>query len=148
MQRVVIGSDHAGYLVKEKIMKELGDEYDFVDVGTDSEESTDYPIYGEKVARQVAVTPDAKGIVLCGNAMGISMVANKVDGVRCAAAYSTEVAKQTREHNDANVLALGGRTPMMDDPVDIARTFLETDFSGEPRHARRVQQIMDIEKKN
>lgn len=148
MEKVIIGSDHAGYGMKEEIKKQLGDEYDFVDVGTDSEESADYPIYGQKVAQQVAITPDAKGIVLCGNGMGISMVANKVDGVRCAVAYSEEVAEQTRQHNDANVLALAGRSTMIDDPVDIARRFLQTDFSGEPRHARRIQQMMDIEKTN
>jgi ribose 5-phosphate isomerase B len=146
MKKVVIGSDHAGYEVKEKIKKELGDQYEFVDLGTNSADAVDYPKYGEAVAKQVALTPGAQGIVLCGNGMGISMVANKVDGIRCAAAYSKEVAEQTRQHNNANMLALGGRSPMMDDPVEIARTFLETDFSGEDRHARRVNQIMDIEK--
>ena len=92
MQKVIIGSDHAGYQMKERIKKELGGEYEFIDVGTNSEESADYPIYGKKVAQQVAVTPSLKGIVLCGNGVGICMVANKVHGIRCALAYSKEVA--------------------------------------------------------
>ena len=148
MKKVIIGSDHAGFAMKERIKKELGDQYQFVDMGPESDAAVDYPVYGEKVARQVSVTPDAQGIVLCGNGMGISMVANKVDGIRCAAAYSKEVAEQTRQHNNANVLALGGRSPMMDDPVEIAKVFLSTDFSGEERHARRVREIMEIEKHN
>jgi len=148
MQKVVIGSDHAGYRMKESIKKALGDEYDFVDVGTNSEESTDYPIYAEKVAQQVAVTPGLKGVLLCGNGVGITIAANKVDGARAGLAYSVETARQAREHNDANIVATGGRSPVMDDPVDIVRTFLETEFSGEARHARRVQQMMDIEKHN
>ena len=148
MEKVVIGSDHAGYEMKERIKKELGAEYEFVDVGTNSPESADYPVYAEKVARQVAVTPGLKGVLLCGNGVGITMAANKVHGVRAALAYSKEAAQQTRQHNNANIVATAGRSEVMDDPVDIVRTFLTTDFSGEERHARRVQEIMDIEKRN
>lgn len=148
MQKVVIGSDHAGYQMKEKIKKELGDEYDFVDVGTDSEESVDYPVYGEKVAQQVSVSPDVKGVLVCGSGIGVSISANKVHGVRAALAYNTHAAQLARMHNDANVICTAGREETVDDPVDIVRAFLETNFSGEPRHARRVQQMMDIEKNN
>ena len=98
------------------------------------------------MAQQVAVTPGSQGVVICGNGVGISIAANKVKGIRCGLAYSIDAAKCARQHNDANVVSVGGRSPMMDDPVEIVKTFLATDFSGEERHARRVKQIMEIEK--
>ena len=148
MKKVIIGSDHAGFNLKKRIKNELGNQYEFIDVGPDNDDSVDYPVYGEKVARQVAVTPDSQGIVICGNGVGIAMAANKVNGIRCGLAYSIETAKQTRQHNNANVLSVGGRSSMMDDPVEIAKTFLETDFSNDERHARRVKELMEIEKHN
>lgn len=147
MKKVVIGSDHAGFAMKERIKKELGDQFDFVDLGTHSDVAVDYPIYAEKVARQVAVTPDGQGVLVCGSGIGVSIVANKVDGVRAALCYSKDAAASARQHNDANVVATAGRTQTQDDPVDIVRTFLETDFSGEERHARRVKEMMEVEKK-
>lgn len=148
MQKVVIGSDHAGYEMKEHIKKELVSEYEFVDVGTNSAESVDYPKYGEAVAQQVAVTPGLMGVVVCGSGEGIMMAAGKVNGIRAGLGYSIESARGTREHNNANVLSVPGRNATMDDPVEIVRTFLTTDFSDEQRHHRRVQQMMDIEKNN
>jgi len=148
MQKVVIGSDHAGYEMKERIKKELGSEYEFVDMGTNNGESVDYPVYAEKVARQVAVSPDTKGIVVCGSGIGVSIAANKVNGIRAALCYNKKSAEMSRLHNNANVMATAGREETVDDPVEIARTFLSTPFSGEPRHARRVQEMMDIEKRN
>jgi len=148
MKKIVIGSDHAGYDMKERIKKELGEEYEFIDVGPDSDESVDYPIYAEKVGQQVALSPGTQGVVICGNGVGIAIAANKVNGVRCGLAYSIETARGARLHNDANVVAVGGRSKMMDDPVEIVKTFLETDFSGEDRHVRRVKELMEIEKNN
>lgn len=148
MQKVVIGSDHAGYEMKERIKKELGSEFEFVDMGTNNGESVDYPIYAEKVARQVAVTPDSKGVVVCGSGIGVSIAANKVHGVRAALCYNKRAAELARQHNNANVIATAGREDTFDDPIEIVRTFLTTPFSSEPRHARRVQQMMDIEKHN
>lgn len=148
MKQVVIGSDHAGYPMKERIKKELGGDYDFVDVGTDSEESVDYPVYAEKVAQQVAVTPNGQGVLVCGSGIGVSITANKVNGVRAALAYTKRAAELARLHNDANVVATAGREETMDDPVEIVQTFLQTDASTEERHARRVQQMMDVEKRN
>jgi len=145
MKKVVIGSDHAGFSTKEKIKKELGGQYEFIDVGPENEESVDYPVYGEKVAQQVAVTPDSRGVAICGSGIGISITANKVNGIRCALCYSTHVAEMSRLHNDANVLAIAGREPMMDDPVDIVAKFLETDFSDDERHMRRIKKMMEIE---
>lgn len=146
--KVFIASDHAGYDVKERIKKELAGEFKFVDLGTDSSESVDYPKYGEAVAQQVAVSPGTQGVLVCGSGVGISIAANKVPGARCVLAFSKEVAQGAREHNNANIVAVAGRMKMMDDPVEIVRTFLETDFSNEERHARRVKQMMDIEKNN
>lgn len=148
MKKIIIGSDHAGYNMKERIKKELGNQYDFVDVGPDSDESVDYPKYAQKVAQQVAMSPGAQGVVICGNGVGICIAANKVNGIRCGLAYSIESAKSARQHNDANIVSVGGRSPMMDDPVEIVKTFLETDFSGDERHARRVKEIMEMEKHN
>ena len=148
MKKVVIGSDHAGYALKERVKQVLGDEFEFVDVGTDSEDSADYPIHAQQVGQHVAVASDTLGVVICGNGVGICIAANKVNGARCGLAYSIDAAKCARQHNNANVVAVGGRSPMMDDPVDIIHTFLTTDFSGEERHARRVEQIMDIERNN
>ena len=148
MKKVIIGSDHAGYDMKERVKKELGNEYQFIDLGTNSEESVDYPVYAEKVAKQVAVTPGAQGVVICGSGIGVSIAANKVHGVRAALGYSKNAAALARQHNNANVIATAGREGVMDDPVEIVRTFLETDFSGDERHARRVKEIMDIENHN
>ncbi len=146
MKKVVIGADHAGYEMKERIKKELADHYEFVDLGTNSDESVDYPEYAEKVAQQVAVTSDAQGVLVCGSGIGVSIVANKVNGVRAALCYSKDAAASAREHNNANIVATAGRTQTQDDPVEIVKTFLETDFSNEERHARRVKQMMEVEK--
>ncbi|PIZ72911.1 ribose-5-phosphate isomerase [Candidatus Peregrinibacteria bacterium CG_4_10_14_0_2_um_filter_43_11] len=146
MQKVVIGSDHAGYATKEQIKKELGGQYEFIDVGTHSEASVDYPIYAEKVAQQVSVTPGLQGVLVCGSGIGVSIAANKVPGIRAALAYSVNAAKLARQHNDANIVATPGREGAPDDPVSIVRAFLATDFSGDERHARRVREMMDIEK--
>lgn len=148
MKKVVIGSDHAGYPLKERVKQVLGDEFEFIDVGTDSEESADYPLYAQLVGQEVVVTPGVQGVVICGNGVGICIAANKVNGVRCGLAYSIDAARCARQHNNANVVSVGGRSSMMDDPIDIIKTFLTTDFSGEGRHARRVEQIMDIERNN
>ncbi len=148
MKKIVIGSDHAGYEMKERIKKELGDQYEFADLGTHSSDSVDYPEYAEKVAQQVAVTPGSQGVLVCGSGIGVSMVANKVNGVRAALCYSNEAASSARQHNNANVVATAGRSQTQDDPVEIVKTFLETDFSGEERHERRVEQMMEVEKHN
>ena len=148
MKKVIIGSDHAGFQMKEKIKTELGDQYEFIDVGPNSEDSVDYPVYAEKVGQQVALNSDVQGVLICGNGVGITIAANKVNGIRCALAYSIESATHARQHNNANIVAVGGRSPMLDDPVEIVRTFLTTDFPNDERHTRRVQKIMDIEKNN
>jgi len=147
-KKVFIGSDHAGFQMKERIKDELGSDFEFIDMGTNSEESVDYPVYAEKVGENVVAYSDSEGVLVCGNGVGIAIAANKINGVRCGLAFDIDSAKHAKLHNDANMVSVAGRSPMMDDPVEIVRAFLSTEFSGEERHARRVKQMMDLEKNN
>jgi ribose 5-phosphate isomerase B len=147
MKKVVIGSDHAGFKMKEKIKAKLRKHYDFLDMGTDSEDSVDYPVYAERVAEMVAGDSELMGVVVCGSGIGVTIAANKVPGIRAALAYSENVARMAREHNNANVVATAGREETMDDPVKIVKAFLETNFSKGERHLRRLKLIGEIEKK-
>lgn len=138
---IILGSDHAGFDLKEKVKKSLdrlGVPYE--DVGTDSTGSVDYPDYAHRVAEAVEKGRFSRGIVLCGSGLGVSMVANRHPGVRAAAAYDEETARLSREHNDANVLALGGRSLDHALAERILEVWLKTPFAG-GRHARRVAKI-------
>ncbi|MFT4801179.1 MAG: ribose 5-phosphate isomerase B [Ulvibacter sp.] len=146
--KLIIGSDHAGFELKEKVKKYLLEKgWKFTDVGTTSEESTDYPDYAHSLAENISLGTDSIGILICGSANGVSITANKHIGVRAAIAWNQEVAKLAREHNDANVLSLPARYISESDAMDIVDVFLETDFEG-GRHARRVNKIniKEIEK--
>lgn len=137
--KISLGSDHGGYALKEKIKKYLEEKgYECKDMGCYSLESCDYPVYGRAAAQAVANGECEKGIVVCTTGIGISMVANKVPGVRCALCSDTLSAKMTRLHNDANVLALGGGMIGDNLAFDIVDTFLGTEFSGEEKHQRRI----------
>lgn len=141
-----IGSDHGGFDLKQSVigyLKEQGIEYK--DFGCMDKSSCDYPIYGRAVAEAVAKGECEKGIVICTTGIGISMIANKVPGVRCALCADTVSAKLTRLHNDANVLAMGGGIIGENLALSIVDTFLHTDFSGEERHQRRVNLIEKID---
>ena len=143
--KIAIGCDHGGYLLKQDILIWLEEhDIDFEDVGCFSTESVDYPIYGEKVARLVASGDCEKGIVICTTGIGISIAANKVQGIRCAHCADSLEAEMTRRHNDANILAMGARVLGTGLALKIVDTFLTTDFEG-GRHARRVALISDIE---
>ncbi|HXQ97478.1 MAG TPA: ribose 5-phosphate isomerase B [Verrucomicrobiae bacterium] len=143
--RIAIGADHAGYHIKEIIRQFLEDAgYPVDDLGTWSEESVDYPDYGKAVADRVAGHQDDYGIAVCGTGMGISIAANKVPGIRAAVAHNVDTARLAREHNDANVLAMGGRVVNGTEAIEMVQTFLNTTFAG-GRHARRVEKIMQIE---
>ncbi len=140
-----IGSDHGGYALKQEIMKHLSERgIAYRDYGTYSEESCDYPDYGEAVGRAVASGECERGIVVCGTGIGISIAANKVRGVRCALCGDCFSAQMAREHNDANVLALGARVLGAGLALKIVDTFLDSAFSG-GRHERRVAKLMAIE---
>lgn len=143
MKKVGIGSDHGGFQLKESIkeyLEELNIEYE--DYGTNNEESVDYPEYGKKVANGVMTGEVEKGIVICGTGIGISLAANKVKGIRCALCSDTYSARMSRAHNNANMLALGGRVLGVDLAKEIVRVWLEEEFQG-GRHERRVNQIED-----
>lgn len=141
---VAIGSDHGGFDLKQAIIQyfeENGIEYK--DYGCYDKSSVDYPVYGKAVAHAVADGEAEKGIVVCTTGLGISMAANKVKGIRCAVCADTFSAKMTRLHNDANVLSLGGGIVGPNLGVEIVKTFLETEFSGEEKHSRRIAQLED-----
>jgi len=143
MNKIIIGADHAGFKVKEKIKKYLKElNYQVEDVGTHSEESIDYPLIGKKAAKKVAQTK-SRGILVCGSGLGMTITANKIKGIRAALAYDTYTAKVAREHNNANILTLGGRTSSAKNYKTIVNTFLKTKFSKEKRHHRRVKE-MDV----
>ena len=140
-----IGSDHGGYALKQEIMKHLSERgIAYRDYGTYSDESCDYPDYGEAVGRAVASGECERGIVVCGTGIGISIAANKVHGVRCALCGDCFSAQMAREHNDANVLALGARVLGAGLALKIVDTFLDSSFAG-GRHERRVAKLMAIE---
>ena len=144
---IAIGSDHGGYALKQAIMKHLEKKgLEYKDYGTYTEDSCDYPIYGEAVARAVSAGECERGIVICGTGIGISMAANKVKGVRAALCGDCYSAEFTRLHNDANILALGARVVGEGLARKIVDTFLETGFEG-GRHARRVALISEIEER-
>ena len=144
--RIALASDHAGYAEKERLktlLSDLGVEFD--DLGTASEESVDYPDYARKVAEQVAAGEVEQGVLVCGSGTGMAITANKVPGVRAAVAWSEETARLARQHNDANVLAIGARTTPPADIPKIVTAWFATDFEG-GRHAARVQKICEVEK--
>ena len=144
--RIALGADHAGYALKIAVAKHLADQgHDVVDFGTDSEAAVDYPPFCAAVGRAV-VTGDAEfGIVLGGSGQGEAIAANKVHGVRAALCQNEFMARLAREHNDANVLALGGRVLAETFALAIVDTFLATDFEG-GRHMARLKKIARIEK--
>ena len=138
---IPIGADHAGYALKERLIDELRRlGYEPLDLGTHSTESTDYPDYAHEVAARVEHHDAERGVLLCGTGLGMSYAANRHPGVRAAVAWTPEVARLAREHNDANVLILPARFVSPEDGVEILKTWLGTDFAG-GRHARRVAKI-------
>lgn len=141
---IAIGSDHGGYALKQEIMKHLQEKgLEFKDYGTYTEESCDYPEYGKAVARAVAAGEAEKGIIICGTGIGISISANKIHGIRAALCHDCFSAEMTRLHNDANVLAMGARVVGPGLALKITDTFLETPFSNDERHIRRISKIED-----
>ncbi|MGO1477618.1 ribose 5-phosphate isomerase B [Senegalia sp. (in: firmicutes)] len=143
--KIAIGSDHGGYDLKNEIigyLKEAG--YEYNDFGTYSTDSVDYPDFGKKVSESVAKGEYDKGIVICGTGIGISISANKVRGIRCALCSDIYSAKKAAEHNNANLIALGGRVLGVDLAKAIVEAYLSSEFEG-GRHERRVNKIMDIE---
>lgn len=146
--KIAIACDHGGLALKEKICQWLFENgYEVVNFGTDTSCSCDYPDFGVKAAEAVAAGECEYGIVVCTTGIGISIAANKVKGVRCALCADTFSAKMTRLHNNANVLALGGGIVGVNLGLEIVSTFLNTPFSEEGKHIRRIDKIGEIERK-
>jgi ribose 5-phosphate isomerase B len=144
--RIAVGCDHAGLDLKRELAPLLAAEgHEVVDVGTTSEESTDYPIYAAAAARLVAEGEADRAVLVCGSGVGVSIVANKVDGVRAVNAHDADEAEMSRRHNNANVLALAGRSLDRDEAAPIVERVLATDFEG-GRHQRRVDEIGAVER--
>lgn len=142
---IALGADHGGYRLKEAVKKYLEQQgIPYRDFGTDSEESVNYGPYGYRVAKAVASGECEKGILCCGTGIGISLAANKVKGIRAAVCVNEFCAEMTRKHNDANILAMGGRVIDEKTAVKLADIFLTTAFEG-GRHTERIRQISDIE---
>ena len=142
---IALGADHAGYGLKEALKAWLITHgYQVLDLGTHSTESVDYPDYAALVAESVVDRKVERGLLICGTGIGMCMAANKVPGVRAALCGDLYTARMSREHNDANVLVLGGRLMGADMATDILQAWLETDFAA-GRHARRMEKIADIE---
>ena len=144
-KKIGLAADHAGFEEKEKVKKtldELGIEY--VDLGTTSADSVDYPDYAKKVAEGVASGEYDQGVLVCGSGTGMAIAANKVKGVRAAVAWSPEIASLARQHNDANILSLPARFVTENDAANIVRAFFAADFEG-GRHERRIDKIRELE---
>lgn len=141
---IALGSDHGGYELKQEVIQYLEKHnLDYRDYGCDSDSSCDYPVYAKKVANAIVSGECEKGILICGTGIGISIAANKVKGIRAALCHDTFSAQATREHNDANILAMGARVIGSGLAIKIVDTFLNTEFSNEERHIRRIEQIED-----
>ena len=143
--RIALGADHAGFHLKESVKKFLIESgYTCDDVGTSSEESVDYPDFARAVAERVSSGADQLGILACGTGIGMAIAADKVPGVRAANAFDATTARLSREHNNANVLALGAR--LLDDAraIEVVRTFLSSQFAG-GRHQRRIDKISEMD---
>jgi ribose 5-phosphate isomerase B len=144
--KIALGSDHAGYIVKENVigwLKDLGAEV--LDCGTHSCDAVDYPDYAAAVARKVVAGEAEKGIVVCGSGAGAAIAANKVRGCRAALAHDTYTAHQCVEHDDANVITFGSRVIGEELAKEVVRAFVAARFSGEERHVRRLEKIHKLE---
>lgn len=141
---IALGCDHGGFELKQEIIRHLEERgIEYKDFGCDSLESVDYPVYAKKVAKAVASGECEKGILICGTGIGISIAANKVKGIRAALCTDCFMAEATRLHNNANILALGGRVVGTGLALKITDTFLDTEFSNDERHIRRIGMIED-----
>ncbi|MGN1334639.1 MAG: ribose 5-phosphate isomerase B [Anaerovoracaceae bacterium] len=141
MLKIAIASDHGGFALKEKVKEHLLKRgFSVEDLGTYSEESVDYPVYGKACGEAVASGKADLGVVICGTGIGISIAANKIKGIRCGLCTSVEMAHLTKQHNNANMLALGGRTTDVDLAVKIVDEWLDTEYEG-GRHQRRVEML-------
>ena len=139
---IALGCDHGGYALMQEVIDYLEKQnIEYQNFGTYSQDSCDYPVYAKKVAQAIVEGVCEKGILICGTGIGVSITANKIKGIRAALCGDCFSAKATREHNDANILAMGARVVGAGLALEIVKTFLETPFSNDERHIRRISQI-------
>ena len=144
--KIAIGSDHAGFEVKEKIKEQLkGMDFEVVDFGTDSTGSVDYPDFGAAVGRAVSKGEADEGVIVCGSGIGICIAANKIDGIRAAQAWNEETARLSRRHNNANILSIGARVIPENEIPKIVNAWFDAEFEG-GRHQDRLDKISGLEK--
>ena len=145
--KVAFACDHAGYPLREPVLRAIRDSgHEVIDLGTHSTDPVDYPDYAEMVGRAIQRGEVERGVILCGSGVGAAIAANKLRGVRAGVCHDTYSAHQSVEHDDANVLALGGRIVGSDLSMEIVRAFLQARFSGEERHVRRLAKMNALEK--
>ena len=152
-RKIILGSDHAGFLLKEAIKLHLSSNayentLEIIDCGCDSEKSVDYPDHANAVATEVLKNPENKGILVCGSGIGISIAANKVNGIRCALVHDYLSSKLSRQHNDSNIISIGAGFVGKELAKNIVDVYLATEFTGEERHQRRIDKMSEIEKNN
>lgn len=147
---IYLGADHRGFELKERLKKRLIDKgYKVTDLGDDRlNPGDDYVIFAHKVADAVVNSPENRGILLCGSGAGVDMVANKVEGVRSALVFDIPRAVQARQHEDANIISLPADTLDEEEAYQIVKAFLDTEFSGDERHVRRLEEMKDVEKEH
>jgi ribose 5-phosphate isomerase B len=144
MMRIAIGSDHGGYELKEAIIPLLVSEHiEIIDVGTHSADSVDYPDFAQKVAHEVLTKSADFGIAMCGTGIGISIAANKIKGIRAALVYDENTAHLAKAHNNANIIAIGGRTTSVHNAIAIINSYIHATY--EPRHQTRIHKIHELE---
>jgi RpiB/LacA/LacB family sugar-phosphate isomerase len=144
--RIVVGADHAGFMLKQEIARDLREQgHDVIDVGTDSTDPVDYPDFAVAVANAVLDGQAERGVLICGSGVGASVAANKVRGIRAAICHDTYSAHQGVEHDNMNVLVLGGRVLGEMLAIELVHAFIGAKFSGEPRHVRRLAKIQAVE---
>ena len=145
--KIAIASDHRGYDLKKELINNLKQEYEVIDLGTDSIEPVDYPLYGFKLGEIIQNKEADLGIAICGTGIGISIAANKVKGVICAKINNIEEAKLAKEHNHANIIALSGNNNTQE-AINMVKTFIESTPNEDERHQRRIEQIKNYENAN
>lgn len=144
--KIAFGSDHAGVKLKKELIEYVASlNYDYEDFGTYDDNSVDYPDFGIKVSQRVSNSEFDRGVLICGTGIGMSITANKIVGIRAALCCNTVMAKLCREHNDANILVLGAKVVDKKKAKEILKIFLETEFSNEDRHSRRLNKIKKLE---
>ena len=144
MSKILIANDHAGFQMKQALIKKLINKIDFLDLGTSSLESVDYPDYAEKLSKEISSRKFDKGLLICGSGIGMSIVANRFKNVRAALCMTAEMSRLAREHNDANILVLGSRLISEEEAIKCLLVFIETKFEG-GRHQTRLDKLNLVE---